>query len=359
MPRYCIEINCETRASFNKSSESTGIYCKEHIKTGMVNVVEKRKCQFLGCNSRPIYNKLGKNIGIYCNEHKEENMIDVINKKCQYLDCDKQPVYNILGKNTGLYCKEHKEDNMVNVIEKRKCQYLGCNIRPCYNTSGEKKGIFCSEHKEIDMIDVVNKRCQYLGCESTSRCFNKIGEIRGIFCFNHKETGMIDVVNKKCIECNEVQVYNLQYRNHCTRCFVHKFPEEKISRNYKIKEQCMVDFIQETYAEIAFTFDKKVGACSKRRPDAFIDLLTHVLIIECDENQHGSYNTSCENSRTMELFVDFNNRPIVFIRFNPDTYTVDGKKTLSSFKIHRTIGTRSKNPTKRFCYRQRAQTVIS
>jgi hypothetical protein len=79
-----------------------------------------------------------------------------------------------------------------------------------------------------------------------------------------------------------------------------------------------------------------VGGCSRRRPDAYLDLFTHVLIIECDENQHENY--ICENKRTMELFQDFNNRPIVFIRFNPDSYVVGIKKILSSFKIHKISG---------------------
>ena len=41
----------------------------------------------------------------------------------------------------------------------------------------------------------------------------------------------------------------------------------------------------------------------------------------------------------MELFQDFGNRPIVFIRFNPDSYVnQDDKKVLSSFKIHKGFG---------------------
>jgi hypothetical protein len=301
----------------------------------MEDVVSK-KC--IECHSQPSYNLPDEKIGIYCKKHKLQDMIDVRSKKCQFPTYDKQPVYNIQGKNTRIFCKEHKEPGMVNVCEKRKCQFLDCVIRPSYNLPDEKIGIYCKDHKEIDMIDVVSKKCHFPKCDSLTPCYNTIGETSGIFCFEHKKIGMVDIRNKKCIECNDT-LANRKYKNHCTRCFVYKFPEEEISRNYKIKEQCMVDFIQETYPEIAFTFDKKVGACSKRRPDAYIDLLTHVLIIECDENQHGSYNSSCENSRTMELFQDFNNRPIVFIRFNPDTYTVYGKKTLSSFKIHKTIGT--------------------
>ena len=47
---------------------------------------------------------------------------------------------------------------------------------------------------------------------------------------------------------------------------------------------------------------------------------SHVLVIEIDENQHGSYDCSCDNKRLMELSQDIRHRPLVFIRFNPDGY---------------------------------------
>ena len=98
----------------------------------------------------------------------------------------------------------------------------------------------------------------------------------------------------------------------------------------------MTDFIKEQFIDQVITFDKQTGGCSKRRPDVYIDKYTHVVIIECAENQHKE--TSCENKRTMELFQDFGNRPIVFIRFNPDSYTnEENKKVLSSFKMHKTL----------------------
>jgi hypothetical protein len=101
----------------------------------------------------------------------------------------------------------------------------------------------------------------------------------------------------------------------------------------------MTDFIKEHFKEEVIIFDKTVGGCSKRRPDCYIDKFTHVIIIECDENQHSKKEyTNCENKRTMELFQDFGNRPIIFIRFNPDSYiNKDGKKILSSFKNHKTL----------------------
>jgi hypothetical protein len=69
-------------------------------------------------------------------------------------------------------------------------------------------------------------------------------------------------------------------------------------------------------------FDKSVeGGCSKKRPDVLIDLLLYSIIIECDECQHKNY--ECENKRTMQLFEDLGNRPLIIIRFNPDSYKGD------------------------------------
>jgi hypothetical protein len=79
---------------------------------------------------------------------------------------------------------------------------------------------------------------------------------------------------------------------------------------------------------ITIVFDKIVeGGCSRRRPDVRIDMGSHIIIVECDEDQHKGY--SCENKRMMEIFQNCGNRPIVFIRFNPDSYT---KNMIKYFK---------------------------
>ena len=150
---------------------------------------------------------------------------------------------------------------------------------------------------------------------------------------------MIDVKSKRCLEENcDTIAHMKKYKGYCLRCFVYKFPDIKISRNYKIKENHMTDFIKDVFQNEVKVFDKQTGGCSKRRPDVYIDKFTHVVIIECDENKHDKYNNSCENMRTMELFQDFGNRPIVFIRFNPDSYiNEDGKKIPSSFKMHKIL----------------------
>ena len=113
-------------------------------------------------------------------------------------------------------------------------------------------------------------------------------------------------------------------------------PDSPLTRNYKTKERYITAKIQawinDNHKDLNIILDKTIdSACSKRRPDMFIDLLTHVVIIEVDENQHKQ--TSCENKRMMQLYQDVAHRPCVFIRFNPDSYRdVDNKYIKGCFK---------------------------
>jgi hypothetical protein len=105
------------------------------------------------------------------------------------------------------------------------------------------------------------------------------------------------------------------------RCFVHLFPELKNARNYKTKEQNVVDKVKIAFPDYSWFCDKTVqDGCSRKRPDMLLDMGSHAIIVEVDENQHVNYDCSCENKRLMELSQDVDHRPIVFIRFNPDKY---------------------------------------
>ena len=89
----------------------------------------------------------------------------------------------------------------------------------------------------------------------------------------------------------------------------------------------MREFVLESFPTVTCVTDKKVAdGCSRKRPDILIDMGSHVIVVEIDENQHMAYDTSCENRRLMEISRDLGHRPIVFIRFNPDAYTVGTTK---------------------------------
>jgi len=243
---------------------------------------------------------------------------------CLQNGCKKRGYYNFLGAD-GKFCSEHKLEGMVNVKDK-KCEHPDCETRPNYNLTGETKARFCNEHKTEGMVDIKNKKCEHFDCSKQPN-YNLPGETRGRFCNEHKTEGMVDVKSKMCKTPLCDTRATDKYKGYCLRCFMYTFPNEPVTRNYKTKETATVDKIREEFEEkVDLTTDKIVaGGCSKRRPDCYIDLAYQVIIIEVDENQHTDYDCSCENKRTMELSRDFGHRPIVFIRFNPDKYILDGK----------------------------------
>ena len=62
---------------------------------------------------------------------------------------------------------------------------------------------------------------------------------------------------------------------------------------------------------------------------------SYIIIVEIDENAHIYYDCSCENKRLMEISQDLGFRSIVFIRFNPDDYTIKNEKKLSCWGINK------------------------
>jgi hypothetical protein len=89
--------------------------------------------------------------------------------------------------------------------------------------------------------------------------------------------------------------------------------------------------------------NKSIGAtCGGYRPDIYIDCGYFILIIEIDEHQHrpryisrvvdgvvastvvGTYTPECETVRMLSI-VQAEQLPVYFVRYNPDTCTIDGK----------------------------------
>jgi hypothetical protein len=316
----CNHEMCNKQPVFNVSGRTKGLYCLAHKLQGMVDVVSKCCVE---CNKQPVFNLEGNKKALYCSEHKKNGMIDVINKRCIHEGCNKRPLFNVFGETTSLYCLAHKLQGMVDV-EHKSCIHEGCNKRPNYNVSGEVKGLYCSAHKLQGMVDIMNKTCKSDGCKIRPT-YNNQGDTRGLYCSAHKLQEMVDVINITCkIHLCSTQVTK-KYDGYCRFCYINLFPDKPVSRNYKTKEQAVVEFVKTKCPEMSWVADKIIqNACSKRRPDLLLDLGYQVIIVEVDENQHADYDCSCENKRIMELSQDVGHRPIVFIRFNPDEYEKDG-----------------------------------
>ncbi len=102
---------------------------------------------------------------------------------------------------------------------------------------------------------------------------------------------------------------NRRYKGYCIRCFTHLFPDEKNARNYKAKESAVVTHLKEKFSGVTWACDKPVkDGRSKRRPDLFLDMGSHVLIVEVDEDQHKTYDCICEGQRLVEISKDVSHR---------------------------------------------------
>ena len=390
-PRCNIE-GCDTQAMYNFEGLKKPIRCYEHGNAeGMVNIVTK-KCIALLENGNPCKSiaSFGKDgIVNHCSKHIEDGETDLRHKKCEFKDCDKQASCGIEGTKTVHFCAEHCPPEMINIKSDRciellengkKCTTIAsynfidnkarlyctihklpgmvdvanlnnlckintikpeitCNTRALFNTKGEKIALYCQVHTFPGMVNVLDKRkCQNAEEECDSRpMFNFEGEKKGMYCAKHKIGGMINIFAKRC---KSVWCYTSpksdKYNGYCLFCFVNLFPDQKIARNYKTKEFAVVEFVKSNFPLFDWVADKIVkDGCSKRRPDLLLDLGYQVIIVEVDEDQHTDYESICENKRMMELSQDLDHRPIIFIRFNPDSYTCNGVKIKSCWSVNK------------------------
>ncbi len=289
----------------------------------MINVVNK-KC--LECDTSPNFNFKGLK-AIYCSLHRKTDMIDVNHRKC--LECNNQPSFNFKGKK-AIYCATHTKIGMIDVINKL-C--LNCNKRPSFNFENEMYPIYCIDHIKNGMVDIINRKCKKCNKQPN---YNYQNEKIAIYCYDHMEIGMIDVRHKMCIGCNMIRC-NKDYNYYCSGCYYNKCPEKSIIRKYKTKETTIMMDLIEIFPGLIR--DRTIrGGCSKKRPDGLIKCSNHNIIVEIDENQHNTVGYSCENLRSMELFQDLRNLPLVLIRFNPDKY-IQNKKTIKSlFSVTKITG---------------------
>lgn len=159
--------------------------------------------------------------------------------------------------------------------------------------------------------------------------------------------------------CHTIVKSKQKYNGYCLSCCINLCPDTPVYRNYKTKEKDVVDRITSYFPNFTWIADKRVqDGCSKRRPDLLLDMGSHIVIIEIDENKHTDYDCSCENKRLMELSQDLQHRPVIFIRFNPDDYiNQDGVLVKSCWKLNK-LGIMQIMKTKIQEWNQRMETLI-
>ena len=158
-------------------------------------------------------------------------------------------------------------------------------------------------------------RCQGFDEDGTECKKGARGSI--LFCAAHKGGPRCP----NCINWIDTRIGQKKFDGYCATCYYRLNPNtpRPVFRNYKTKEFAVLRHLEQEFPSHHIVNDRRIdGGCSKKKPDFFFELLTHVIMVEVDENGHMSYDKTCENKRMMELSEDIAHRPLVFIRFNPD-----------------------------------------
>ena len=357
--KRCQIAGCEKHPSHGPASGQP-LFCGPHGEERGLKNLKVKRCETAGCNKMPIFGPLGKKAS-HCKEHGVPlGYTDVKNVRCQKPGCDTRANF---GPENGkaMYCAEHGKELGLICLTYKQCEEEGCHITACYGPEdGKPRFCFeharphgylnivskrcsiesctnvaswgvttkthCPHHKGIEMRCLVSKRCEMPDCEHSA--MYGLPDRAATHCRAHGEPlGMIDVINHRCKNGCQAMTSRHKYDGYCIRCYIHLYPDEPVARNWKMKETHVRHHISalastdERLKGLQLTFDRALGGCSRRRPDAFLDCFSHAVVIECDENQHASESSyPCENKRMMEIYQDTGHRPLIMIRFNPDKY---------------------------------------
>jgi hypothetical protein len=207
--------------------------------------------------------------------------------------------------------------------DRRKNQCKDCSVKLCIHNIKISDCITCAKSVSYCIHNKNKSIC--IDCGGSQICIHNKRKTRCKLCDGK------DLCKTEWCETYISTISKNKYEGYCLFCFIHLFPEKPIARNYKTKEFEVVKFITTQFSVFSWITDKTIkDGCSKKRPDLLLDLGYQVIIIEIDENQHTSYDCSCENKRIMELSQDIGHRPIIFIRFNPDDYIDEDNNSIKS-----------------------------
>lgn len=358
----CNPPNCWTQACFgNNRFDKNGWRCKEHRSDGMIDVKNIHTlCTFGGCGVQANFGFEGEK-AIRCKDHKDVGMIDKYHDICQYEGgCNVRASYNYEGNwNKGLYCVRHKLANMVDVVSTR-CKE--CNLQPCFNFQGEKVPIYCQTHAKPKMVNVRQVKCNHPQCKESShalygfvgknpeRCRlhiedgmikypRRICVYRGctdsaiygfigtfpMYCEIHKSTEHDNLLEQKCKSCGMLYIVDKEYK--CIYCS----PLKKTQ--YLTKQRNVRDFLENMgYKWIMYDREIDGGACGRERPDFVFECIGYYCVLEVDEYQHTHYTDDCEIVRMINISQSLG-MPTIFIRYNPDRYSVGNNLTDTDTRV--------------------------
>lgn len=263
-------------------------------------------------------------------------MVNVKNRKCNNDECQTIATFNYPGM-SPLTCVKHKEPGMWDVTAIR------CSIDDCITTANfgypGNRPTRCSQHKETDMIGYPRKRCINDDCTSPAI----YGSTYQVHCETHKTDDEYNLVERDCKSCGLLMMLN--NKDLCGYC-----DPTMIKSFHLVKQKLVKKLLDKNKLKYKY-YDKIVDtACGRERPDFVFDCGTHYVILEVDENQHGSASyrkydidinektgLSCEEVRMFNIAQGMG-MPTIFIRYNPDSYKVNGREIkMSDSRRHKLL----------------------
>jgi hypothetical protein len=334
-------------------------------------------CKFLDCAKNAIYNYVGLKAK-FCKDHKEDGMIDVKHKKCEHnkqktkcKECT-PTAYCSHGKlkercklcGGSAFCEHGKrKDNCIecdgNSIcehkkQKRNCKDCGGSAicehgkykNICIECGGSslcihnKQKRYCKECDGSAFCEHGKYKIYCSECDGASLCIHSkvkhyCKECDGsAFCEHGKYKDKCQQCGTGLCQSEACSIYDNTERplaQHlvnglklCRNCYNHLVPGDAKPKTLVRKEQFVLAEIQRQLPELEDFFvlwDCPIdGGCSNKRPDMLYDFGIGCLVIEIDEDAHKSEDPSCREKRMCEIFLDLGERPLIFIRFNPDRY---------------------------------------
>jgi hypothetical protein len=224
-----------------------------------------------------------------------------------------------------------------------------CKLIPIFGKLGTKRPTVCKKHIPKDLpedekyVDLVHYFCQEDKCEIRAG-FGAAGTTNLENCRAHKKEGQVDNYHAKCIhdartdlckdcgtgselciKCRDFVIHprnRIYFESKCVDCFKEDNPDKVgLVRFNMIKEKAVSKYIKEEFKDLNWRINDTMTCANgeKYRPDILLIDMEFVMVIEVDENQHKRYGKEREQKR-MECISEFVKRPVVFIRFNPDSY---------------------------------------
>lgn len=248
---------------------------------------------------------------LHCASCKVDGMEDVTNKKCEA--CKKKHAIFGLPGGKATRCAGCKVIGMQDV-KNRKCE--ACKKKHAVFGLPGSKATRCTGCKIVGMQNVKCRMCEV--CKQTQPKFGLPGG-KAMRCAKCMSEDMRDLYSRRCMtEGCDV----LTKSDYCANC------DTSRKRRTRVKEHRLANYLRDNI-DVPWTAwnrqlagSRECGGC--KRPD-FVWLLPYLAIVtECDENQHKDRCLAGERQRMFDIFNTYGGIHIIYLRFNPDSFKVDG-----------------------------------